>query len=72
LGLREVRVRHLGATGRVELGADDLSRATGNDRAAIERAVRGAGYSSVEIDPEPFRSGTLTRGLRSPLPIVGG
>jgi pyridinium-3,5-biscarboxylic acid mononucleotide sulfurtransferase len=26
LGFRELRVRHLGTTGRVELGADDLSR----------------------------------------------
>lgn len=71
LGLRELRVRHLGATGRVELGAEDLAGVVAKDRDAIERAVLGAGYTSVEIDPEPFRSGTLTRGLRSPLPIVG-
>ncbi|MGZ4149747.1 MAG: ATP-dependent sacrificial sulfur transferase LarE [Actinomycetota bacterium] len=71
LGFRELRVRHLGSTGRVELGAEDLARALEADRAAVEQAVLAAGYGHVEIDPEPFRSGTLTRGLRMPLPILG-
>jgi uncharacterized protein len=70
LGLRELRVRHLGTTGRVELGAEELARALTDDRAAVERAVLSAGYANVEIDPEPFRSGSLTRGMRSPLPII--
>jgi uncharacterized protein len=72
LGFRELRVRHLGTVGRVELGAGDLSRALHGDRAVVERAVMSAGYERVEIDPEPFRSGTLTRGVRKPLPIAGG
>ncbi len=71
LGFRELRVRHLGAVGRLEFGAEELPRALGRDRAEVERAVRAAGYPLVEIDPEPFRSGSLTRGLRTPLPIVG-
>jgi uncharacterized protein len=71
LGFRELRVRHLGSTGRVELGAEDLERAVGDDRAAVEAAVLAAGYATVRIDPEPLRSGSLTRGLRTPLPIVG-
>ncbi|MGE5225708.1 MAG: ATP-dependent sacrificial sulfur transferase LarE [Planctomycetaceae bacterium] len=71
LGFHELRVRHLGATGRVELGVQDLTRALERDRAAVEAAVLAAGYTTVEIDPEPFRSGTLTRGLRTPLPILG-
>ena len=71
LGFRELRVRHLGSTARVELGADDLPRALREARAEIERTVMEAGYASVEIDLEAFRSGTLTRGLRAPLPIVG-
>lgn len=71
LGFRELRVRHVGTTGRVELGADDLRRALTEDRTVVERAVLSAGYASVEIDPEPFRSGKLTRGMRVPPPIVG-
>ena len=70
LGFRELRVRHLGATARVELGADDLPHALTDGRGDVERAVLGAGYGDVEIDPSPFRSGTLTRALRRPLPIV--
>jgi uncharacterized protein len=70
LGFRELRVRHLGETGRVELGATELARALTDDRTAVELAVLGAGYAKVEIDPEPFVSGSLTRGMRSPLPIV--
>ena len=70
MGFRDLRVRHLGTTGRVELGADDLARALAESR-DIEVAVLSAGYARVEIDREPFRSGTLTRGLGAPLPIVG-
>lgn len=71
LGLRELRVRHLGATGRVELGDNDLPWALGGGRALVERAVLSVGYMKAEIDPEPFRSGTLTRSRRTRLPIVG-
>ncbi|HVF07985.1 MAG TPA: ATP-dependent sacrificial sulfur transferase LarE [Actinomycetota bacterium] len=70
LGFRELRVRHRGSTARVELGADDLRRALAEHLALVERVVQSAGYESVEIDPEPFRSGTLTRGTRTSLPIV--
>lgn len=60
LGYRTVRVRHFGTLGRVELGADELARALSlPGRAAVEAAVRGAGYGEVEIAPEPFRSGSL-------------
>ncbi len=70
LGYRELRVRHFGDTGRVELAAEDLVRAsTPADRDAIVRAVRSAGYGDAQIDPEPFRSGSLNR-LRTPLPLI--
>jgi uncharacterized protein len=58
LGFRELRVRHYGELGRLEVGADELARAT-REREAIERAIRGAGYDRAEIDPKPFRSGSL-------------
>jgi uncharacterized protein len=60
LGYRVLRVRHLGPTGRVELAADELAGALAPDaRAAIDAAVRSAGYARVEISEEPFRSGSL-------------
>jgi uncharacterized protein len=60
LGYRVLRVRHLGATGRVELAADELPRAlVPGGREPVVAAVRSAGYSEVEISEEPFRSGSL-------------
>jgi uncharacterized protein len=60
LGYRVLRVRHFGALGRVQLDADELGRALSREgRAAVVAAVRAAGYAEVEIDPEPFRSGSL-------------
>jgi uncharacterized protein len=62
LGYRELRVRHLGERARIEIAADELGRArTPAGTAAIVSAIREAGYVDVDIDPEPFRSGSLTR-----------
>ena len=70
LGFRDLRVRHFGATGRVEIAGAELARAAGPDRPAVERAVLSAGYDLVEIDPTPLRSGALVRGLPRQLPLV--
>jgi uncharacterized protein len=58
LGYRTLRVRHHGELGRVELAADELPRALASEREVLA-AVRAAGYARAEIDPEPFRSGSL-------------
>ena len=58
LGFRVLRVRHHGELGRVELAAEELPRALSHPGAVIS-AVRAAGYSRVEIDEKPFRSGSL-------------
>jgi PP-loop superfamily ATP-utilizing enzyme len=56
-----LRVRHYGELGQVQIAGDELERALASPgRAAVEEAVRGAGYAQVEIDPAPFRSGSLT------------
>jgi uncharacterized protein len=60
LGYRVLRVRHHGRLGRVELNSDELPRAlTPEGRQAVVEAVRSAGYTLVEIDRTPFRSGSL-------------
>lgn len=62
LGYRVLRVRHHGDLGRVELAADELERARRPEAtAAIEGAVRSAGYARAELDQRPFRSGSLNR-----------
>jgi len=67
LGYQDIRVRHLGALGKVEFGAGELEDALGQPDAIIA-AILGAGYAKAELDPEPLRSGSFT-GLR-PLPIA--
>ncbi len=70
LGYRDLRVRHLGDTGRVELGDEEWTRAaTAGAREAILVAVREAGYAQAVIDEQPLRSGSFT-GLRRPLPLA--
>ena len=72
LGYRDLRVRHLGDTGKVELGDDDLARAraSATARAAIIDAVRGAGYTDAQIDDRPLRSGSFTGIRRIPLAVT--
>jgi hypothetical protein len=38
----------------------------------VTRAVLAAGYRRVEIDPEPFRSGSLNRAFAKRLPVTSG
>jgi uncharacterized protein len=70
LGYRDLRVRHLGDLGKVELGDDDLARANEGARVAILDAVRAAGYTDAEIDDEPLRSGSFTGIRRIPLAVT--
>jgi len=61
LGYRDLRVRHLGTTARVELAEADLERAaTDEARLEIVSAVTRAGYGVAEIAERPLRSGSFT------------
>jgi uncharacterized protein len=66
LGYRVLRVRHHGALGRLALDAPELREVLAEParRAALEQAVRSAGYTQAEIDHRPFRSGSFN----DPLP----
>ncbi|MGI8801926.1 MAG: ATP-dependent sacrificial sulfur transferase LarE [Solirubrobacteraceae bacterium] len=61
LGYRVVRVRHHGELGRLELDCGDLGAvlAEPERRAALEAAIRSAGYGDAAISEQPFRSGSL-------------
>jgi len=64
LGFRELRVRHLGDTARVEVAMAELPRLQDPAiRLAVERAVAAAGYARVDIDPEGYRRGRLNEAL---------
>jgi uncharacterized protein len=65
LGFRELRVRHLGSTARVEIAAAELPRIDDPAlRAAIVSGVIAAGYQEVVLDTEGYRRGRLNDALR--------
>jgi len=65
LGFRELRVRHLGGTGRVEIAADEMGRLADPElRAAVEAAVQAAGFTHALIDPAGYRRGRLNLVVR--------
>jgi uncharacterized protein len=69
LGFRELRVRHHGDTARVEIAPAELTD-FGGWRAAIERAVAGAGFLHVIIDDGGYRRGSLNAGLSAAQLVV--
>lgn len=71
LGFRDLRVRHHGDIGRVEIGEAELDRAFAR-RADIAAAVRAAGFRIAALDLEPFRSGRMNEVAGVPLPVLTG
>ena len=69
LGLHELRVRHHGDIGRIEIGAAELEGAFAR-RETLVAAVKGAGFKLVVLDLEPFRSGRMNALAGIPLPVV--
>jgi uncharacterized protein len=59
LGFRELRVRHLGDTARVEIATAEMTRLDESRRVAVEQAVLAAGYRACLIDPNGYRRGRL-------------
>lgn len=56
----DLRVRYFGDRARVELDAMELARwSTEPQRSRLVAAVQAAGFTTVEIAPEGFRSGAL-------------
>jgi pyridinium-3,5-biscarboxylic acid mononucleotide sulfurtransferase len=69
LGFRDLRVRHHGDIGRVELGEDELARGF-ERRAEVAVAVKAAGFKLAVLDLEPFRSGRMNALAGVTLPVV--
>jgi uncharacterized protein len=65
LGFRVCRVRHHDSVARIEVGVDEVPRATEPAvAAAIDRELRALGYQQVDIDPRGYRLGSLNDALR--------
>ncbi len=60
----DLRVRDLGDRARVEVTASAVGAVSSS--AAVSRAVRGAGFDQVEVDPRGFRSGAMNELLTEP------
>jgi uncharacterized protein len=71
LGLRDVRVRHHGEIGRIEIGEGELAAAFAR-RAELSAAVKAAGFKIAALDLEPFRSGRMNELAGITLPVIEG
>lgn len=58
IGYDVVRVRHFGATARIEVPIERV-RELSASRDRVERALHSVGYTWVEIDPRGYRTGSL-------------
>ena len=66
LGFDELRVRHFGELGRLELPADALARVAPGGRleATLRHAICSAGYERAVVGRAPLRSGSLNDALQ--------
>ncbi len=69
MGFRDVRVRHHGDIGRLEVGEGELEVAFAR-RADLASAVKSAGFKLAVLDLEPFRSGRMNALAGIALPVV--
>jgi len=63
LGFRDVRVRHYGTYGEVEVPGEELSKLFSMEDSVISK-IKAAGFKEVRIDREGLVSGKLNRGLK--------
>jgi uncharacterized protein len=62
LGLRELRVRHLGDTARIEVPVSDMPALLARREDVLD-ALRDAGYRRIVLDLDGLRSGNLNDDL---------
>ncbi len=64
LGFKVARVRYHGDVARIEVEQREIARLLEADtRAAVDRALRAAGFRFVTVDLRGFRSGSLNEGV---------
>lgn len=69
LGFPELRVRHHGELGRLEVAAADLERAhSPGVHEELLAAILAAGFARAEVSERPLRSGSLNAGIAPSTP----
>jgi uncharacterized protein len=64
-GFVQYRVRHYGETARIEVPVAGMARLLDSElRERVVRGVRAAGYRSVTLDLQGYRTGSLNEGLK--------
>ncbi|MBC8286317.1 MAG: ATP-dependent sacrificial sulfur transferase LarE [Nitrospinae bacterium] len=65
LGFKQVRVRHLGTEARIELDKNEIPRYQSDEsiQKSVQEKLMGLGFSSVVLDPEGYRMGSLNEAL---------
>ena len=65
LGFKQVRVRHLGTEACIELDKNEIPRYQNNEsiRKSVQEKLLVLGFSSVLLDPEGYRMGSLNKYL---------
>ena len=62
-GFNDVRVRHYGEYGKIEVRNEDLSKLNGMREAVVDK-IREVGFKQVEIDEEGLVSGKMNRVIK--------
>ena len=65
LGFKQVRVRHLGTEACIELDKNEIPRYQSDDsiQESVQKKLMALGFSSVVLDPEGYRVGSLNEAL---------
>ncbi|MCK5849582.1 MAG: ATP-dependent sacrificial sulfur transferase LarE [Kiritimatiellae bacterium] len=64
IGFTQIRIRHHGDIGRIEIGVQEIEKAIDPAiRARMVDAVRAAGFKYVALDLEGYRTGSMNEGL---------
>ena len=63
MGFREARLRHEGATARIEVPLDQFSLLAKPAVASLEASLRALGFRALVVDARGFRSGSLNEAL---------
>ena len=64
MGFKQLRVRHLGETAKIELEKNEIPQFTPNIEEIVKEKFQALGFHSVYLDPIGYRMGSLNKVLK--------